>query len=544
MAPRPRPSLALPTAVRHAATKHGEVPIHLDHPLDLFPEAGTELDYTVFAGLVDRAARMLLGAGITPGNRVMVLKRPGLDIPLLAFACARVGAVPVLIHHSVGRENLPALVARAEPVAIVTDTDAESVTALVDVPADAPPRWYVAESGRAEGGGRLRDLTGPELPPPPRLDRGTPQLVTHTSGTTGVPKLVLQTAETFTGQCLPQAVIGRLLRVRDPYLVCISPVHVRTMAAIVSSMSLGVRLGFMTGPDPDNAARMLERVRPGVVEAVPNVLIRWEEIATERPELLRPVRLYLSTFDASHPRTIDTLLAAGKPGGRYIQVYGQSETGPVAMKFYRGKRRRLALPGRRCDDSRCVGRPIPGQTKVRITAEGESSAAARGVPGAILVKSAATTPSYLGTADQRVDGWWAMGDFGVVSERGCLHLYDRIIDRKEGVNSLLALEDLILERLPQLTEAALIPVTDGPPVPMVCTRRDSPLDHQAWRAAVADLPDLAVPVQCTWDEIPHTATWKVKRPEAARWLAARRAAGGEPGGASARTAQAPVRGKG
>jgi fatty acid CoA ligase FadD22 len=42
---------------------------------------------------------------------------------------------------------------------------------------------------------------------------------------------------------------------------------------------------------------------------------------------------------------------------------------------------------------------------------------------------------------------------------------------------------------------------------------------QAWQKAVRELPELAAPVQCRWDDIPHTATWKVKRREAARLLA-------------------------
>ena len=83
------------------------------------------------------------------------------------------------------------------------------------------------------------------------------------------------------------------------------------------------------------------------------------------------------------------------------------------------------------------------------------------------------------------------------------------------MESLLALEDTILERISALTEAVLVPVSDGPPVPLVCTRGDEPFDIEGWNAAVADLPRLAEPVQCRWEDIPHTATWKVKRAEAA-----------------------------
>ncbi|MEV6124947.1 class I adenylate-forming enzyme family protein [Streptomyces sp. NPDC052077] len=520
---RIREELALPSAPALAARRHGRVPIHLDVPLDLFPEAGTELDYVTFADLVDRAARLLVSAGAGPGHRVMVVKRPNFDIPLLAFACARIGAVPVLVHPTVGAANLPVLVARARPAVLVTDAHAASLGVLdgLDAAGEGPARWY-AGSAPVAGARPLLGLPPAELPGRPVPRPEDEQLVTHTSGTTGVPKLVLQTALTFAGQARPQTVVGRLLRVRDPYLVCISPVHVRTVAAIVSTLAVGLPLGFMTEPDPHNAALMLRRVRPGVVETVPNAFIRWEEIADEQPRLLASVRLFVSTFDAAHPRTIRTLLRAGRRGARYVQVYGQSETGPVAMKFYRRE------PGRRCADGRCVGRPLIGHSKVRIGGlEGGAGAVGRGTTGAIMTRTSAVTPTYLGTPDQRVDGWWAMGDVGVVTGRGCLHLFDRIVDRRPGTESLLALEDTILERVPELTEAVLVPMEDGrPPVPLICTRGDRPLPGRAWEAAVAGLPPVAPPVHLTWDEIPHTATWKVRRPEAALLLGS--FAGGPP----------------
>jgi len=533
MGRRLRRDLALPTAPRIAAERHGAVPLHLDAPLDLFPEAGTRLDYRGFADLVERAAGLLAGAGARPGARILVVKSANFDVPLLAFACARIGAVAVLVHPGVGAAAIAALVERARPAAIVTDGETAAAGLLDEVAQDGPPLWFAAGPARP-GALLLHEQQSADLPQLTALDPGTPQLVTHTSGTTGVPKLVLQTAETFDGQCRPQAVIGKLLRVRDPYLVCISPTHVRTVAAIVSTLALGLPFGFMTDPAPANAARMLERVRPGAVETVPNAFIRWEQIAEERPDLLAPVRIFMSTFDAAHPRTISALLAAAPRRARYIQVYGQSETGPVAMKFYKRRPKGLrarGLTGRRCVDGRCVGRPMPGQSRVRIVADTDSADPAganptamnpteakpvgRGAPGAILARTRAVTPAYLGTPDQRIDGWWAMGDYGLRTRKGCLHLHDRLVDREPGVESLLALEDTILERISALTEAVLVPVSDGPPVPLVCTRGDEPFDIEGWNAAVADLPRLAEPVQCRWEDIPHTATWKVKRAEAA-----------------------------
>ena len=522
MSRRVSSALALATAPRRAAERHPDVPIYLARPLDLFPQAGDRLTYQSLADLVDQTAAMLLGAGLAAGGRVLIVKEANFDIPLLALGCARARLVPVLVHSAVGADDLAVLVERCKPVALVTDARTETGGLLDAVPADVPRRLYVGAAGRFGAALTADDSVGLPTDRPADAD---PQLVTHSSGTTGVPKLVLHSVRSFAGHARPQVTIGRVLRVHDPYLMCLSPVHARTMSGLLALLALGLPMGFLTDPGLQDAATMLERLRPGVVETVPNDYIRWEQLIEERPELLSQIRLYVSSFDAAHPRTVQALLAAARPGARYMQAYGQTETGPVTIKSHR--------LNRGCQDGRCVGRGLPGQTKIKVADPSGTEVLPRGVPGAVFARSSGITPSYLGSPDQRVEGWWSMGDYGVRSKRGCLHLYDRLVDRATGVDSLLATEDTILERMPQLTEAVLISVGDGtPPVPLVCTRGDAPLDLAAWSRAVVGLPELAAPHLCRWEDIPHTATWKVKRPEAGRRLLAGElvAPSGQPGG--------------
>ncbi|MER0245284.1 class I adenylate-forming enzyme family protein [Streptomyces sp. HSW2009] len=506
---RIRATLALATAPQEAARRHPGVPIHLDQPLDLFPEAGDVLDFADFAKLVDRTATLLAGAGVLPGNRVLIAKRANFDVILLAFACARAGAVPVLTHADAGPAALGLHVRRGEPAAIITDAETEATGAFDGVPHRMPVRLYVGKPGRF--GGCVQDQPAGELPSLLVPPRDAPQLVTHSSGTTGVPKLVLHSVESFAGHVRPQVNFLRVVRLRGPYLTCVSPVHARAVSGMLTVLATGLPLGFMTDPEPGNAERMLARVRPAIVETMPNAFIRWEETAEQRPELLAQVRMFISSFDAAHPRTIRTLLAAGHPGARYLQAYGQTETGPITIKLHR--------VGKGCTDGRCVGRPVIGHTKVRVSDELNSQRLGKDQLGLIYGKSAGVTPSYLGQSDELVAGWWSMGDVGVVSSRGCLHLYDRTVDRGSALESLLRAEDQILDGMRQLTEAVLIPMPDGLPVPLVCTRGDRPLDRAAWARATVGLPDLAPPVQCRWEDVPHTATWKVKRLEVASKLA-------------------------
>ncbi len=115
------------------------------------------------------------------------------------------------------------------------------------------------------------------------------------------------------------------------------------------------------------------------------------------------------------------------------------------------------------------------------------------------------------TSPQR-DGWLDTGDVGSRTLTGGLRLAGRAVDAVPGLDDPLAVEDLLLDRLPELTEVILTTLPgQNTPVTVVCTRADIPLDRGRWRAATADLPLLAFPRQWRWDQLPTTATWKVRR---------------------------------
>lgn len=113
-----------------------------------------------------------------------------------------------------------------------------------------------------------------------------------------------------------------------------------------------------------------------------------------------------------------------------------------------------------------------------------------------------------------------MGDVGYRTKWGCIHLLDREVDLIEGFGSTLAAEDTLFDRLDELAEVVIVPGADGGAVPVVCTKDDRPLDPVAWRAAAAELPEMAEPVQRRIRDLPQTATTKIKRLELARRLEA------------------------
>jgi acyl-coenzyme A synthetase/AMP-(fatty) acid ligase len=145
-----------------------------------------------------------------------------------------------------------------------------------------------------------------------------------------------------------------------------------------------------------------------------------------------------------------------------------------------------------------------------------------GNPGFIEVRWAGIARSYFGEQeryDANLDGkWWRTGDVGYRSKFGCLHMLDREADKIPGVSSNLEIEDIVLDRLEELLELVVVPGPESEPIPVVCTTNDKPLDPGRWRAAVAEFPQLADPIQIPLAQLPRTATLKTRRIELSRRL--------------------------
>lgn len=70
----------------------------------------------------------------------------------------------------------------------------------------------------------------------------------------------------------------------------------------------------------------------------------------------------------------------------------------------------------------------------------------------------------------------------------------------------------MLERLEELDELVILDDPAGHPAVVATTRDNRPLDPDRWAEATADIPGLGHPRILRWDQLPTTATWKVRRP--------------------------------
>ncbi|GLF92646.1 class I adenylate-forming enzyme family protein [Streptomyces yaizuensis] len=506
--------IRLGTVFDRAAARHPASPVYLDHHLDIAPGLGRRLTLTEIADLIDDHATRLWAARVRPGERVVIHKSDNFDISLLAYSVARAGAIPVLLSPQLDGVTVARLLERLRRPTLLTDA-AKLEKELPPEVFDLTERVLTA-TGDFPGATPLTGLSGIERIAPVPRPQDQPALITHTSGTTGLPKLAVQTGITIQARCRPQSVLLAPVGRHEPIAVHVSFAHSRMISGAALFALRGHPLIILRDDDPEQVAELFARVPPGVIESHPNTLLHWEVLADHPAKPLANVRCFSNTFDAIHPRTVGTLLGASERRLPFFaQTYGQSETGAIAARTYTRHRRAGA-------DGRCVGRTFPGMTEVRIVSR-DGRTPTKDSPGHIEVRSGGRIVDYFGEHERydrqfSRDGWWRMGDLGYRTRWGCLHLLDREVDEIPGISSTLELEDKLFTRLPELLEVIIVPGGDGAPVPVVCTRDDRPLDRGRWESAVEGLPGLAAPVQRRLDELPHTATTKVKRLELAREL--------------------------
>ncbi|GGJ96801.1 putative fatty-acid-CoA ligase FadD [Streptomyces camponoticapitis] len=519
MALRTRPPINIGLVFDWHARKRTRTVVHLDRPFDIAPDAGTTYGAASLAEQVVEVSNWLYAAGLRHGDRLAVVKDNHFDMVLIAAGAARIGALPVMMAPVQDLDAVRTMIARADPTVLVAGAGVlERAAAAGVAPAGPGVRLVVIgepREGPPPGAVTLDDLRGAADAPVRVRGDHEPMIVTHTSGTTGVPKLVMHSPYTALG-ALPY----RLESSRIPLLTsgrgdvvasAISFCHMRGLSWTRSQFALAPRaMVVISDPGLESTARVLAKHRPTSLEALPNVFQRWEELADGQPELFFQVRRFISTFDAVHPRTVRTFLGLSRARFPvWAWGLGQSEIAGISANLFTRGTVRGARTTR--DDVTNVGWPT--LVRVKVVDPDTGRRLPRGEPGLLMVNTRTRCLDYLGESDRhrmKTEGdWWNTGDLGERTAFGRVRLVDREVDMIPGMSCIEA-ESTLLDRLERAQEVVVLGVPDGLPVPVLCMRDDR-LDPGEWKRATEGLPDFGEPRLVPWEDVPRTATWKVRR---------------------------------
>ncbi len=148
-------------------------------------------------------ARGLVDLGVTPGTRLVLLVKPGVEFVKLVFALLRSGATTILVDPGMGKKHLLDCLAAAEPAGFVAISAAQAVRTIVKrrfprakLNVTVGRRWFWGGTTYVQ----LLAAGRKSMTPLPASRAADPAAIIFTSGSTGPPKGVMYTHQMFDSQ--------------------------------------------------------------------------------------------------------------------------------------------------------------------------------------------------------------------------------------------------------------------------------------------------------------------------------------------------------
>jgi acyl-CoA synthetase (AMP-forming)/AMP-acid ligase II len=452
--------VTIPQALASAVDAHGD--------RTAVVEGDTHLSYADLDEASGGVAAALVAAGVQKGDRVAIWAPNRARWIVALFGLARAGAtlVPVNTRFK-GREAADILV-RSGARVLVTVTDflgADHVSMLRDADVDLPAlETIVVMDGPVASGTITWDdfLATATVATRAEADRRAaaatdddPSDILFTSGTTGVPKGVVQThGRTMTVARDWVAMTG--LRSDDRYLMVNPYFH---MFGLKAGILASVTAGATMYPEPVfDVARAVDTIGREGITVFPGAPTLYQSLLDHPPagnHDLSTLRVAV-TGAADIPVELIRRIIDDLPFELVIAGYGLTEGGTASATD----------PG---DDpeviATTVGRARPSFELRIVDAQGDE--VPTGEAGEILLRGASVMSHYLDDPEATAavlsdDGWLRTGDLGTLDADGRLRIVGRSKDMfiVGGFNAYPAEIENALLRHPDIGQAAVIGVPD------------------------------------------------------------------------------------
>ncbi len=376
----------------------------------------SELTFGRWDGQANRLARGLAERGIDRGDRVVIAITP--DEPfewLISYvAVHRAGAVAVPVNTRLSRPEVEAILAHAEPTAVLASAATESGVPWADLTADLAGLRVMAVTGDADAVPAFAELLHPDASAmTTAFDADGAKDIMYTSGTTGAPKAVV----------VPYGKSGEELR-RGPWsglgFMTASPFSTTSGILLIDGPNRGGLSGwYLPRFDAGKWLALVADRRPVaafIVPAMAQLLVAHPDFADA--DLSSLVALTVG----GAPVTQSTLrrLAERLPNADVLVGYGLTEFGAVTRMPSGDKGKHLGS----------AGHPLPG-VEIRLV-DADGTEVERGEVGEITVKGVEPTRQYFkDTATSQAtwrDGWLYSGDLGRFDDDGFLWITGRSKD--------------------------------------------------------------------------------------------------------------------
>ncbi|MGW5495126.1 acyl-CoA synthetase [Streptomyces olivaceoviridis] len=450
---------------------------------------------------VSRAAGVLLGQGLAPGDRVGSYGHNS-DAYLIGFlACARAGLVHVPVNHNLTGDDLAYLVRQSGSSLVLTDP---------------------AIAGRLPDGVRtlpLRD-TGDSLlarlattPPYDGPEPRTEDLVQllYTSGTTALPKGAMMTHRALVHEYL-SAITALDLGAGDRPAHSLPLYHSAQLHVfLLPYLAVGATNLILDAPDGDRLFDLIEAGRVDSLFAPPTV---WIGLAGRPDFATRDLSGLRKAYYGASVMPVPVLerLRERLPELGFYNCFGQSEIGPLAT---------VLAPDEHQGRMDSCGRPVLFVDARVVDEDGKDVPA--GTPGEIVYRSPQLCEGYWDkpeeTAEAFRDGWFHSGDLAVRDADGYFTIVDRVKDVINSGGVLVAsrqVEDALYTH-EAVAEAAVVGLPDErwiEAVTAVVVPRGEVTEEELIAHVKARLAPFKAPKRVLFTgELPRNASGKILKRE-------------------------------
>ncbi|MBB4826089.1 O-succinylbenzoic acid--CoA ligase [Sporosarcina luteola] len=442
-----------------------------------------------------KKAGQLLSSHLKNGDRVALLGSSTPDMVFVIHACMLAGLEMVMLNSRLSKTEIEWQLKDAEVQQVivadglsdlVSGADAQILT-VHDLDARKETSFVPERSWQSD-----RTIT-----------------VMYTSGTTGFPKGVRQTAGNHTSSAL-SSVLNLGLSDKDVWLCAMPLFHISGFSILVRSVLYGMEVSLYEKFDAYNAAC---DIRDGKATRMSVVAVTLEKVMEELIQndwTVSPE--FRSMLVGGGPVARSTLERAQMLGIPVLQTYGMTETSSQTATL--SSEDALRKNG-------SAGKPL-FFNEIAIDGTLEPNEI-----GEILIRGPHVTPGYIGRFTDKQplkDGWLHTGDLGYLDEEGYLFVMDRRSDLiiSGGENIYPAEIESVLMGHPDVQEAGVCGVDDDTwgmvPAAFIVSQSEVTGD-MLLKYCVDRLAKYKIPKQFVFvDQLPRNASNKLLRRELKKLL--------------------------
>ena len=395
------------------------------HPERLaLKDASRSFTYVQCNERVNRLSSLFVSWGLQRGDRVAVLLENCLEIIELYLAAAKTGVVIVPVNYMLVGPEVRYVADNSDARAFFVQQEfVPLVDGIKGQLAKIPDNRYVQVEGEAGPGyWDYEALLADGAPEEPGLAvaPGDTWIMLYTSGTTGVPKGVVRSHESYAAFYLINAVDFRF----DGREVCLNVMplfHVNSTFFTLNVLYMGGTIFVQPARrfDPVKLFETIQEEKITFISLVPTHyhLILNVPLAVREKYDLSSIRKLLCS-SAPVRREVKLAIMECFPGVRLYEGYGSTEAGIVTV----------LKPEEQLEKLGSIGRESTGTALIRLLDE-EGRAVPRGEVGELYSRSPMLMDEYYKmpekTAASFRDGYFTAGDMAYEDEEGYFYLVDR-----------------------------------------------------------------------------------------------------------------------